>query len=191
MVFTSVMDAYHAPYKIKHRYWTGLMLLVRCVMFLIFSFNVLGDPSINLLVINTVLVLIIVPMTYLKVYSSKALTFLELSFMINLVILAGITHQVQLSQNNKDTVSKTSVIIVLVTFIGILLYHSYIQVKDTAIWREIQQRCMKLFSKQELNVADSTECVLQPKNTPTSTILERPLLESLLDEGDLDKLSSV
>ena len=190
-VFTSVMDAYHAPYKIKHRYWTGLMLLVRCTMFLIFSFNVLGDPNINLLAINTVLVLIIVPMTYLKVYSNKVLTFLELSFMINLVILAGITHQVQLSQNNKDNVSKISLIMVLVTFIGILFYHSYIQVKDTAIWRKIQQRCMKLFSKQELSVVDSTECVLQPKNTSTctSTIVERPLLVSLLDEED--KQSSV
>ena len=113
MVFTSVMDAYHAPYKIKHRYWTGLMLLVRCVLFLTFSFNVLGDPNINLLAINTVIVLVIVPAAYLKVYSNKALTFLELSFMINLVILAGITHQIQLSQSNKDIVSKISVIIVL------------------------------------------------------------------------------
>ena len=184
VVFTSVMDAYHAPYKIKYRYWTGLMLLVRCVMFLIFSFNVLGDPSINLLVINTVLILVIVPMTYLKVYSSKALTFLELSFMINLVILAGITHQVQRSQDNNSIVGKISVIIVLVTFVGILLYHCFIQVKDTTIWRKIQQRRRKLVSERELNVLDSTECVLQPKNVPTSTIVERPLLESLLDEED-------
>ena len=52
------------------------------------------DTNINLLAVNTVLVVIIVPITYLKVYSNKALTFLELSFMINLVILTGITHQV-------------------------------------------------------------------------------------------------
>ena len=35
--FISIMDAYHAPYKRKHRYWTGLMLLARCVLFLAFA----------------------------------------------------------------------------------------------------------------------------------------------------------
>ena len=30
--FISIMDAYHAPYNRKHRYWTGLMLLTRCVL---------------------------------------------------------------------------------------------------------------------------------------------------------------
>ena len=48
------LDAYHAPYTDKHRYWTGLMLLVRCALFLLFAFNALGDPSIaiNLLAIG-------------------------------------------------------------------------------------------------------------------------------------------
>ena len=184
MVFISLMDAYHAPYKIKHRYWTGLMLLVRCTLFLTFSFNVLGDPNINLLAINTVIVLVIVPATYLKVYSNKALTFLELSFMINLIILSGITHQIQLSQNNKDIVSKISVIIVLLTFIGILSYHSYIQLKDTAVWRKIQQKRMNVVSEQELDVVDSKEGVVHPKSIPTTTVVEGPYLEPLLDESD-------
>ena len=35
--FVSIMDAYHAPYNNRHRYWTGLMLLSRCVLFLAFA----------------------------------------------------------------------------------------------------------------------------------------------------------
>ena len=35
--FVSIMDAYHAPYNKKHRYWTGLMLLTRCLLFLAFA----------------------------------------------------------------------------------------------------------------------------------------------------------
>ena len=34
--FISIMDAYHAPYNKRHRYWTGLMLLARCVLSLAF-----------------------------------------------------------------------------------------------------------------------------------------------------------
>jgi len=47
------LDAYHAPYKIKYRYWTGMLLLLRCALYLVLSFNTLGDLSVNLLAITT------------------------------------------------------------------------------------------------------------------------------------------
>ena len=37
--FISIMDAYQAPYSDRHRYWTGLMLLARCVLFLAFCWQ--------------------------------------------------------------------------------------------------------------------------------------------------------
>ena len=45
------MDAYHAPYKKDTRYWTGLLLLVRCVIFLTFAVNSLqvGDNQFDLI----------------------------------------------------------------------------------------------------------------------------------------------
>ena len=49
----AILDAYHAPYKPKHRYWTGLLLLVRCALFLVFAFNISGNDSVNLLVISS------------------------------------------------------------------------------------------------------------------------------------------
>ena len=50
----AIQDAYqHAPYKTKHRYWTGLLLLVRCALFLVFAFNISGNDSVNLLVISS------------------------------------------------------------------------------------------------------------------------------------------
>ena len=44
-------EPYHAPYSIKHRYWTGLLLLARVSLYLVFALNVSGDPSVNLLAI--------------------------------------------------------------------------------------------------------------------------------------------
>ena len=49
------MDAYYAPYKKGTRYWTGVTLLVRCVLFLVFAFNALGNASVNLLAITSVM----------------------------------------------------------------------------------------------------------------------------------------
>ena len=41
----------HAPYKAKHRYWPGLLLMLRFVLLLVFVINPWEDPSINLLAI--------------------------------------------------------------------------------------------------------------------------------------------
>ena len=37
------LDSYCAPYKIRTRYWTGFLLLVRCALYAVFSFNSLGS----------------------------------------------------------------------------------------------------------------------------------------------------
>ena len=45
------LDAYHGPFKSKHRYWHGLLLVIRSCLFFIFAFNILGNPNFNLLAI--------------------------------------------------------------------------------------------------------------------------------------------
>ena len=57
--FMSTMDAYHAPYRRRHRYWTGFLLLTRCVLFLVFA----TDSRDNHVLVNmytTTLVVIVV-----------------------------------------------------------------------------------------------------------------------------------
>lgn len=48
------IEPYHAPYAFKHRYWTGLLLLARVVLYLIFALNKSGDPRVNLVAISVV-----------------------------------------------------------------------------------------------------------------------------------------
>ena len=175
MVFTSIMDAYHAPYKNKHRYWTGLLLLVRCVLFLTFSFNVLGDPNVNLLAITTMIILTVTSVTYLKIYKKQVLNILEISFMINLAFLAAITQQVQLSKANKQIVSSISVAIAFLTFLAILTYHSYIQFKDI-VWKKIWHTRER--AKRETNEQEPIESVC-PRNEPTSTVVDLRELERM------------
>ena len=50
MFFTTIMDVYHAPYTKHHRYWTGLGLLINCLLFAIFG---VSDVLTNLMSINT------------------------------------------------------------------------------------------------------------------------------------------
>ena len=85
----AILDAYHAPYKPKHRYWTGLLLLIRCTLFLVFAFNISGNDSVNLLVISSTTFGIIVGFALSgMVYKMWYLNALELSFILNLGMLA-------------------------------------------------------------------------------------------------------
>ena len=83
------LDAYQAPYRNQHRYWTGLMFCLRCALFLVFAFNTQADPSLSLLVIGTV-VIGLLTLTHFTglVYRKLYLDILEASFILNLGILA-------------------------------------------------------------------------------------------------------
>ena len=127
----AILDTYHAPYKRKHRFWTGLLLLLRCALFLVFAFNVSGDNSVNLLVICSTAFGIVVGFALLgSVYKSWFLNALELSFILNLGILTVATYHVTVSGGSQAAVAYTSVGIAFLTFVGIIIYHIYIRVKS-------------------------------------------------------------
>ena len=94
----SFMDAYHAPYKAKHHYWPGLLLLLCFFLLLAFALNLQQDPSINLLAI-----LVGTGILHLwawvsgGVYKNWCLNAQEGSFILNLIILVGNEISLQLA----------------------------------------------------------------------------------------------
>ena len=170
------LDAYHAPYSNKHRYWTGLMLLFRFVLFLISAVNALGDPNVNLLAITSITVVILTQTTLLgsTIYSRWSLGLLETSFIVNLAILAVATLYNHTSGGNQNAVTFTSVGIAFATFTGIVIYHSIQQVKDTKLWR-------RAFPRQEARVPlidvcsgheDPSDYVLMSRSAPTRSVVD-------------------
>ena len=98
------LDAYQASYRDQHRYWAGLMLWLRCVLFAAFAlvFLVSADPSHNLLAIEVVVVgrLTLTSFTGL-IHKKLYLDVLEASFILNLGILATATYSVRLAEKQK------------------------------------------------------------------------------------------
>ena len=127
----AILDTYHAPYKPKRRYWTGLLLLVRCALFVVFAFNISSNDSVNLLVISSATFGIIVVFALTgMVYKSWCLNALEVSLILNLGILAAATQHVKQSGGSQAAVAYTSVGIAFLTFVGIVTYHIYIRIKS-------------------------------------------------------------
>ena len=185
----SFIDAYHAPYMPKQRYWTGLLLMLRFALYLVFASNALGDPSVNLLVIatSTFGITIIVWLTG-RVYEKWWLDALESSFIINLGVLAVGTYHIKLAGGNQATLVYTLVSIAFATFIGIISYHIYFQLKNTKYISEskLSQFCRGIWNKQRQETDSTDEPVVEhdeglPKDRaiPTTLVeLRDPLLES-------------
>ena len=125
------IEAYHAPYKNKFRYWTGLMLLLRCGLFLIFALNTYGEPSVNLLAIVVASFGAVWFIGRGQIYKYWWLDILEVSFFLNLGILAAGTLYIRAVTNgNQAALAYTSVSIAFITFLGIMVYHTYLKFKE-------------------------------------------------------------
>ena len=178
------LDTYHAPYQAKHRYWPGLLLLLRCVLFLVFASNILGDPSNNLLAVTSVsLGLMLFPCITDQIYSKRLLDILEGSFILNLGMLAAATHHVMQTGGNQAAVTYLSVSIAFTEFLAIVVYHVYLQMKGTKVW---DSALTAVRNKWKLaNTQMDSEAVLHhdthSQNTTdmvqTFTDLREPLLE--------------
>ena len=136
IVFISVMDAYHAPYNKKHRYWTGLLLILRCVLFLSFTIFYGRNKLLNNLYITSLIVTIILALkVFIKTtYKNVFLNFLEVFFFLNLLTLST-TLCYLISSSNGDIkvckITNSSVSVAIFMFGGIMVYHVYIKIKTT------------------------------------------------------------
>ena len=173
------MDSYHAPYKPKHRYWPGLLLFLRFVLTLVFAFH---DPSINLLAIVVGAgVLQLWAWVSGGVYKNWCLDALEGSFVLNLIILGAATYYVDQINGNKLAIGYTSVTIALVTFIAILAYHIFQQLRQTNLWKKWPK--LKLAGFKKLNTKQAEGNLNNPINNSNVADFDKfrePWLEDLL-----------
>ena len=183
----SFMDAYHAPYKSQHRYWTGFLLLARVVLYIIASANF--DPGfifLSIVITVSILLLFNSAPTGGGPYKNWSLNTLENSFILNLLIFAVVSSHIQANEqeHNKDqkqtSLANASLSIAFITFTAILIYHTFVFV--LAKFRKIQQfvdklpgevqnkaRHVRFFSAQEKLENPLTRSLLQPTLDRTET----------------------
>ena len=121
------METYHVPYTPKHRYWTGLLLLARAVIYLIATVNVSGDPQIQLISIIFVLICIILLKMLIatKIFKKWLIDSLESFFYFNVVFFASFTAYNLSAGGDQNGIAYTSVVLSIVVTLFILLYHSF------------------------------------------------------------------
>ncbi len=119
------LDAYQGPYNEEFRYWTGLLLLVRGALFLVFSFNITNPGVILLVILITSQLLTAMAWYHGGVYKSWPMNALEAFFLINLGALTAGTFYAYYEKGNQAVVAYLSVSASLVVFLGIVFCGTY------------------------------------------------------------------
>ena len=184
-------DAYGGPYKDKCRFWTGFLLLVRVVLALVVSLDTEATISLDVL---TSLLFVIISMYFLLtgIYRHLPLACLEMSFFLNLMIIAYVNAQTYKTSKSRQVLSVALVSVSFIVFCGIIFYH---------VWDHLSKSCLKrpfakirnVFKKPQLDpIIDEVEVPLMCPGSPAlicetssvtvvSVVMRR---ESLLDNKD-------
>ena len=188
------LDAYHSPFSPRHRYWLGLLLLLRCTLFLVTAFNASGNPSTNLLAIFCSL-LGALSLRWLsgRVYKQWAFDALEMSFILNLGLLTTGTYHILVMGGDQTALVNLSVGIAFTMFLGIIAYHVYRLVTESQAFKKLQQVRFDLKKfRVNLNLRGKQIPILEPHERPqvvTTSFIPSPrdlraeLRESLLDSS--------
>ena len=175
--FKPLFDAYTGPYKESHRFWTGLLLLIRVVLFLIFSLNTANNPSINLLAINATTIIILTHLSLVgRVYESRLANIIEVAFYLNIGLLSAATFYQVNTSGNKTQITYTSTGVAFVSFMAITFYHVLTRLLETRRGTKFKT---DIKSKFKNNVMDRVNVIAAPTPAPvthSSIELREPLL---------------
>ena len=83
-----VFDAYAGPYKDKYRFWTGMLLLVRTLLIILFTINYAGSVEVNLLIISVVSCALLIAQSN-GIYKKWPCNFLEAFFHGQLIVFSA------------------------------------------------------------------------------------------------------
>ena len=121
-----LLDAYYGPFKDKHHYWVGVLLVVRGVLFVFFASFIAIENNVNLLLISITSVSIPIYTSFTKrLYRKMYVTVLENLLFLNLAVLGIGTFYIRLVGGSQEALVTTSVGIAFLEFCGITILHSY------------------------------------------------------------------
>ena len=128
-----IFDAFTGPLKDKHNYWVGVLLLARCILIpIIYIFSANGSGVATVSLMFAVLFILVFLAASGFMYRNYCETVLELSYILNLGILATGTLYIQYISNsgNQEALVITSVGIAILLFIVTVIYHAYVQLRE-------------------------------------------------------------
>ena len=153
---------YHVPHNSKYRYWTGLLLLVRVILYVTASVTVSANPQ-TFPLISIILIgglLLFKGVFGLRVYKNSLVDVVDTVLYFNLLALSGFTlYEFKSDLTKQKAVAYTSTIITFILFIGSICYYIKLLFKKEKIPQDLNEYL--LAPVQPAN-AEVTYSVIEP-----------------------------
>ena len=193
------LEPYHAPYTFKHRYWTGLLLLVRAVVYIISAANVSNDPRVNLMATGAIITGLLVLKGYSQgstVYRRQFIDILEMVCYVNIAMFCLAELFVLGGNGGVGAIAYVSGSITFILFLFVIIYHIYTELLlKSVLWKRVRQ-CRQRHGRY--NVEDDiqenlllAQSEVTHSEVPAPVRGELPLTALNADDGEHDEASDI
>ena len=185
------IEPYHAPYTFEQRYWTGLLLFVRVIIYIISAVNITGDPKISLVSINILVGLLLLAkgVSQMKIYKVRCVDVMELIIYFNIVAFATVTLQTETTEH-QISIAYSSISVTFILLVIVMLFHVFrytclftvIKVMKTSIVKfqeNRKNRCTKQTCSAPNEEEDSEPLI-------THSVVELPVTEPNLEQDMIE-----
>ena len=154
-----LLDAYGGPYKDRHRYWTGVTLLVRLLVAIVFSFT-----SGRLVFLNSVIISVIVQGLFFTwsftkgVYRSTTLNILDSMFLLNLFVLAN-SSLLFLYLKLTTTQEVTTIVSICLSLLG------FLAIVVECVWLRIKRKWLRTVKTNRLTSLQEVEQLISSSDS--------------------------
>ena len=174
------VSAHHVPYNSKYRYWTGLLLFVRVVLYVTASVTVSDKPQTSLLI--TIFLVgglsLIKEITGARVYKKSLLNIIETGLNFNLLALSAFNwYDFKTDIKKQTAIAYTSTIITFILLVGVIIYHVYLLVRKDQPPEEVNE-----YPLAPVQEPDNTEL------THSIIVIPNPRDQSPLPEANCDEI---
>ncbi len=173
--YNGFMDAYHAPFTPKHRYWVGLLLFALIAHNLVVAMA----PDTSLPVLSSGCIAFGLISLNNRVHKKQLNEYLETLFLLNLGILSIGTSYVVETHQQQETLTIVSMSIAFILFVTIISYHfHHFILKKTKIWLKIKEVTKNL----------TTGAADKKNQQPNNAMAMHQLAANEIDDDDNERL---
>ena len=173
------IEPYHVPITPQHRYWTGLLLVVRIILYLTSAVNVSSNPSISLLVTGIVVSFLLFLKGYFgNICRNWLIGSLEVGCYLNIALLSFITLFLLNNNGHLLAAAYISGLITLALTLIVLAYHIFTElISKTKLWQGVDGR---LIHRQSDTVDEASSELISMQSPLTLTIVDAPPRDELV-----------
>ena len=169
----SFMEMYLISYTPTHRYWTGLLLLIRVSIYLISAFNPSSDPRITLL--STIFIMsflfLYIAMFGIRMYKCWLVNAMETFTYFNLTVLLIFTWYTTDTGGNQEVAMNTSIGITFVQLLAVLLYH-VLRYANQRLYSRLEKSVVIVKLNKYLEKMEQTKCTHCSPSDRTHEVLD-------------------